>query len=89
MQLNLACLFAQASARVQDDATEPNRTARAAEYQGRAVRALRRAIELVPPADRAAYWQDKVLTDKALDPIRHRLGQLQAELGFRDDRPAK
>jgi eukaryotic-like serine/threonine-protein kinase len=89
MQVNLGCLFAQASAKVQGDATEPDRPARAAEYQKRAVGALRRAMELVPPAKRAGYWQDKVLTDKALDPIRPHLGQLQAELGFRDDRPVK
>ena len=68
---NLACLYAQAVARVEADAKASDRAALTDSYRASAVRAIRRTLAMVRPEDRAAFWRDKVLPDSALDPIRN------------------
>jgi eukaryotic-like serine/threonine-protein kinase len=70
MMHNLACVFAQAAGRAESDTTEPARAALAADYRGRALKAVRDALALVPAEARFRFWRDKVLSDAALDPIR-------------------
>jgi serine/threonine protein kinase/Flp pilus assembly protein TadD len=68
---NVACIFALGVGKVESDPGAPDRQAVAADYRCRAVQTLRRALALVAPAKRRAFWHDKVLPDRALDPIRN------------------
>jgi hypothetical protein len=61
---NLACIFAQAAGKAQDD------PALAGRYRGRAVELLRQALLRLRPEERGPYWRDKVLTDTTLASIR-------------------
>jgi len=85
MMHNVACVYALAAARVRADAAERDRDAVEAGYRRQAMAALRKAFDMVPAGQRAAYWRDKMRPDSALDPIRGssefaRLdGELQAE----------
>ncbi len=67
---NLACIYAQAVARVDSDAKANDRAALTDRYRASAVKAIRRTLAMLRPEDRAAFWRDKVLPDSALDPIR-------------------
>jgi serine/threonine-protein kinase len=69
---NLACTLAQAVARAEAD----EQRSLADRYRRQAVQAVRQCLEMVPPEERRAFWQDKVLPDAALAPIR-------AEVEFR------
>jgi tetratricopeptide (TPR) repeat protein len=40
------------------------------EYQERALGLIRKALERMPPEQRAAFWRDRVQTDPALAPVR-------------------
>jgi tetratricopeptide (TPR) repeat protein len=70
MMHNLACLFAQAAARVKADTAEPQRSALEVRYGRQAVEALRNTLALLPVEQRLAFWQEKMRPDPALDPIR-------------------
>jgi tetratricopeptide (TPR) repeat protein len=65
MMHNIACIFSQAAARA-----ERETAGLVKDYRRRALESVRQALRLVPPADRPAFWRDKVLPDAALDPIR-------------------
>jgi tetratricopeptide (TPR) repeat protein len=65
MMHNIACLFAQAVARVGDD-----RPSLADDYRSRAVEAVRQTLRMVRPEERPAFWREKILPDAALTPIR-------------------
>jgi tetratricopeptide (TPR) repeat protein len=81
MMHNIACIFAQAAARAQSDREEPNRPTLAKRYADRALEAIRKTLEILHPAERKAFWQDKILVDAALAPIRScdELKQIEAE----------
>jgi tetratricopeptide (TPR) repeat protein len=66
MMHNLACIFAQAVARAKED-----RYSLAARYRRRALEAVRQTLMMLRPQERASFWQDKILPDAALAPIRH------------------
>jgi tetratricopeptide (TPR) repeat protein len=68
---NLACIYAQAVARVEADVKATDRASLTDGYRTAAVRTIRRTLALVRPEDRASFWRDKVLPDSALDPIRN------------------
>jgi tetratricopeptide (TPR) repeat protein len=70
MMHNIACIFAQAVAGAEADLQEKDRQTLAASYRRRAVEAVRQALTMVSPQQRFAFWQDKVLPDTALTPIR-------------------
>ncbi|HEX5271892.1 MAG TPA: tetratricopeptide repeat protein, partial [Gemmataceae bacterium] len=70
MMHNLACVFAQAAARAEADAAEPDRLTRAAGYRERAVAAVRQALALLPADRRATFLRDSAVPDRALDPVR-------------------
>ncbi len=70
MMHNLACVFAQAVAKVLADGGEQRRQELARAYRAAALGAIRDALALVRPAEREAFWRQKVLPDTALDPIR-------------------
>jgi hypothetical protein len=70
MMHNVACLFALAARRVHADAAEREREALEAGYRRQAIAALRKALLLVPPERRLAFWREKMRPDPALDPIR-------------------
>jgi tetratricopeptide (TPR) repeat protein len=82
MMHNVACVFALASARAGADAAEPRRQTLEDGYRRQAVAALRKALELVSPAQRLAFWQEKMRPDPALEPIRKsaEFVQLDAQL---------
>jgi serine/threonine protein kinase/tetratricopeptide (TPR) repeat protein len=69
MMHNVACIFALAAgaAAAQSDAASQ---AQAIRLQEESVKTLRKALMLLPPAQRRAFWRDKMLPDKALDSIR-------------------
>jgi tetratricopeptide (TPR) repeat protein len=81
MMHNVACIFAQAAARVDADKSVVERLMLAANYRHRALDALRRTLQMVDAPERPAFWRDKVLPDAALAPIRAEsaFAQLQAE----------
>jgi eukaryotic-like serine/threonine-protein kinase len=69
MTHNLACIFAQAAAKVTTDRAEPQREILAAEYRRRALQAIRQTLALVAERDRAAFWREKIFPDPALTPL--------------------
>jgi tetratricopeptide (TPR) repeat protein len=60
MLLNLACIFGRAAGR-QDPSGD---------YRRNAVATLRRAVDRLPAGARRPFWNEKVLTDSYLEPIR-------------------
>jgi tetratricopeptide (TPR) repeat protein len=70
MMHNIACILAQAAARVEADALEPARNQRADQYRRRALDAVRRTLDLLRPDERRSFWQDRILPDPALAPVR-------------------
>jgi serine/threonine protein kinase/predicted Zn-dependent protease len=85
MMHNIACAFAQAVARAEADSGQPDHRSLAARYRGRAVAALRQALAMVPSEQRRAFWQEKVLPDAALAPLRNaaEFRQLTLEMAAR------
>src|SRR5262249_20873684 len=71
MMHNIACIFAQAASRVEGDLQEEDRRGLAARYRSRALAAVRQTLALLRPEQRRAFWQDKILSDAALKPIRN------------------
>jgi tetratricopeptide (TPR) repeat protein/predicted Ser/Thr protein kinase len=70
MMHNIACIFAQAVARAEADCQEAGRQALADRYRRRALEAVRQTLTMVRPQERLSFWQDKILPDAALAPIR-------------------
>jgi serine/threonine protein kinase/tetratricopeptide (TPR) repeat protein len=70
MMHNVACVFALAASRTRADAAEPKREALETDYRRQSLTALRKALDLVPPRQRLAFWQEKMRPDSALDGIR-------------------
>jgi serine/threonine protein kinase/Tfp pilus assembly protein PilF len=71
MMHNLACLFAQAAARVKADARQQQRADLEVVYCRQAVKLLGQALLLLPRERRRAFWQEQMRPDTALDPIRN------------------
>jgi tetratricopeptide (TPR) repeat protein len=67
---NIACVFALAVGKVQADPEAGDKKTLVSQYRERAIEAIRRALALLPPDQRPAFWRDKVLPDTALDAIR-------------------
>jgi tetratricopeptide (TPR) repeat protein len=84
MMHNLACVFAQASARAEADAA-PDRGALAAGYRERAIDAVRQSLALLPAEGRAGFLRDSVVPDPALAPVRQEpaFWKLLDEFGLR------
>jgi tetratricopeptide (TPR) repeat protein len=60
MLFNIACVFGRAAIR-----RDP-----AGQYRSQAVRALRRALDRLPPPARRPFWREKVVKDGYLDAVR-------------------
>jgi len=71
MMHNIACIFALAVGKIGAASDATNHRDLANKYQQRALDALRRALDLVAPDERVAFWREKVLPDDALNPIRN------------------
>ncbi len=71
MMFNIACIFAQAAARIDADSDKSDQRVLRNDYCRRALAALRRAVSMVPPGERRAFWREKVLPDAALSPVRN------------------
>ncbi len=67
---NIACIFAQAVGRWNSSTDLPQREERIVRDRHRAIAAIRKALVQVPAPERPAFWRDKVLPDRYLDPIR-------------------
>jgi tetratricopeptide (TPR) repeat protein len=89
-----ARVYAQAAAQVEAEPRRPRmrsayqerlavlaRARMRSHYQERAVELLSVALHLVPAQERRAYWQERVLNDPALDPIRPELARLAVRFG--------
>ncbi len=74
MMHNVACIFAQAGARVEEDTEREDRAALAADYRNRGLEAIRQTLQLLRPEQRRAFWLDKILPDRALAPLRQEEG---------------
>jgi serine/threonine protein kinase/Tfp pilus assembly protein PilF len=70
MMLNIACIFSQAIARVSDDAEINNKRELVDRYRKRAIEAIRKTLGMLPVDARRSFWEDKILPDAALGPIR-------------------
>ncbi len=70
MMHNLACIYALAASQTERDAGNPDAATSADRYREEALDAVRKALALVPAAERSAFWRDKIRPDKALDAIR-------------------
>jgi hypothetical protein len=81
MMHNIACIFAQAAARAEVDREQVNRRALAEGHRSRALEAVRNTLQMVDPEVRRSFWQDKMLPDTALAPLREEAGfkRLEAE----------
>ncbi len=73
MMFNIACIFAQAAARIDDDSDKSDRHVLRNDYCRRALAALRQAVSMVPPGERRIFWREKVLPDAALAPVRNHM----------------
>ncbi len=71
MMFNIACIFAQAVARVDADPSEQDRQAVRNEYRRRALMALQQTMDMIRRSERLAFWREKVLPDGALAPVRN------------------
>jgi hypothetical protein len=71
MMHNIACIFAQASARAEADLQETDRQSLADSYRRRALEAVHQTLAMLPPEERFSFWQDKILPDAALMPVRN------------------
>jgi serine/threonine-protein kinase len=71
MMHNIACIFAQAVARVEADLHEKDRQPLAERYCARALKAVHETLAMLRPEERLSFWQDKLLPDAALMPIRN------------------
>ena len=71
---------AQAVARAEAGRQEDRRVL-AEDYRRRALEAVRKTLAMLRPKERLAFWQDKILPDAALMPIRNEAAfkQLQDE----------
>jgi tetratricopeptide (TPR) repeat protein len=76
---NIACIWAQVSERVRADRMEPAREKLATEYAARSLANLRRALDLLAPEQRRAFWEAHVLVDPFLGPVRAGPGFRQLE----------
>jgi tetratricopeptide (TPR) repeat protein len=83
MMYNLACIFSLAAGRVHRDPADAERAALEAEYCGEALATLQKALELVPEAQRPAYWRTKMCPDSALDSIRLSTGFVNLDTRLR------
>jgi hypothetical protein len=85
MMHNIACIFAQAVARAEADLQEEDRQPLARSYRSRALKAVHQTLALLRPEERSSFWQDKVLPDAALKPVRNdaEFKRLQGEYGQR------
>jgi tetratricopeptide (TPR) repeat protein len=70
MMHNIACIFAQAVARAEADLQEEDRQSLAESYRSRALKAVHQTLAMLRPEERLSFWQDKILPDAALMPIR-------------------
>jgi tetratricopeptide (TPR) repeat protein len=71
MMHNIGCIYAQAVDRVAADRQEEDRESLADGYRSRALEAVRRTLAMLRPEERLAFWQDKILSEAALTPIRN------------------
>jgi serine/threonine protein kinase/tetratricopeptide (TPR) repeat protein len=80
MMLNIACILAQAAARAEADVTQSERQALAARYRNRAIETVRRTLRMLPADQRRTFWEQNIVPDAALAPIRsEELAALQRE----------
>jgi tetratricopeptide (TPR) repeat protein len=70
MMHNIACIFALAAARVDNQFGEKDRQLLGAQYRAQALETIRRTLALVPAAERARFWRTSILPDPALDAVR-------------------
>jgi serine/threonine-protein kinase len=70
MMHNIACTFAQAAARAEADRQEEDRQSLAESYRRRALEAVHQTLAMLRPEERFSFWQDKILPDAALAPVR-------------------
>jgi tetratricopeptide (TPR) repeat protein len=82
MMHNIACTFALAVGQVEGDEGLPDREHVAERYRRRALETISRALDLVPADRRRSFWQETMLPDADLDPIRRSpgFGALREEL---------
>jgi tetratricopeptide (TPR) repeat protein/predicted Ser/Thr protein kinase len=74
MMHNIACIFAQAVARAEADLHQADRESLADSYRRRALEAVHQTLAMLRPEERSSFWQDKILPDPALTPIRDDAG---------------
>jgi tetratricopeptide (TPR) repeat protein len=70
MMHNVACIYALAMAKVANDPAALDRRNREADCRAQAIGAIRATLALIPTAERARFWQEKIAPDPALDAIR-------------------
>src|SRR5262249_34801259 len=71
MMHNIACIFAQAVARAEADLQEVDRQFLAESFRSRALKAVHETLARLRPEERSSFWQDRILPDAALTPIRN------------------
>ncbi|HMC88976.1 MAG TPA: tetratricopeptide repeat protein, partial [Gemmataceae bacterium] len=85
MMHNIACVFAQAVPRAQADLQEKDRQSLAESYRRRALEAVNRTLAMLRPEEQVSFWQNKILPDAALTPLRNdaEFTRLQQEYALR------
>jgi tetratricopeptide (TPR) repeat protein len=67
MMHNIACIYSLAA----NQAEREGNATEASGYCEQAIKAVRNTLALVPPAERASFWREKIVPDKALNAIRN------------------
>jgi tetratricopeptide (TPR) repeat protein len=80
MMLNIACIYAQAIARVANNAEKADPQVLTNSYHEHSVAAIRQTLRMLRAEERRSFWLEKIFPDPALAPIREKgLKQLQQE----------
>jgi tetratricopeptide (TPR) repeat protein/predicted Ser/Thr protein kinase len=66
---NIACIYARAVDRIEDDLQAAGHRELATEWRNEAGRCLREAFRLLPEQDRPAFWRQIVVPDRAIRSI--------------------
>jgi serine/threonine protein kinase/Flp pilus assembly protein TadD len=70
MMFNVACIYSLAVGQVRANAAQDGKANPETQYRTEAVACIRSALEMLPPHQRSLFWETKMRTDRALDPIR-------------------
>jgi hypothetical protein len=70
MMHNVACIYALAVGKATNNPATFDQQHLVADYRAQAISAIRSTLAMLPAAERARFWREKIAPDPALDAIR-------------------